>query len=133
MANKNRSEIIDVEVRVMLSMMEVLDGAPFRKFYDLKLEYNTINFFSLLWTVNHPINKKSPLFGLTDADLVSGQAEFIILLQGFDDTFSQNIHARNSYRYDEIIWGAKFANIYGFDEKKRTIVNLDRISQYRSV
>ncbi|HEY3252189.1 MAG TPA: ion channel [Ignavibacteria bacterium] len=131
MANKNRSEIIDVEVRVMFSVMEVIEGAPSRKFYNLKLEYNKINFFSLVWTVNHPINEKSPLYGLTNTDLTRGQAEFIILLQGYDDTFSQNVHARNSYRYDEIVWGAKFTNIYGFDEKNRTIVNLDRISEYR--
>jgi inward rectifier potassium channel len=132
-ANKNRSEIIDAEVRVMFTVLEVLNGAPFRKFYDLKLEYNKINFFSLIWTVNHPIDKESPMYGLTEEDLHKGQAEFIILLQGFDDTFSQNIHSRSSYRYNEIIWGAKFANIYGFDEDRRTTASLDRISEIEKV
>jgi len=127
-ANKNRSEIIDAEVRVMMSMLEIKNGTPYRKFYDLLLEYDKINFFSLVWTVNHPIDKQSPLYSLTEEDLHKGQAEFIILLQGFDDTFSQNIHSRSSYRYDEIIWGSKFANIFGFDEDRRTTVSLDRIS-----
>ena len=35
-------------------------------------------------------------------------AEILILIQGFDDTFSQVVHSRYSYRHDEIVWGAKF-------------------------
>jgi len=132
-ANKNKSEIIDAEVRLMFTMLEIDNGAPARKYFDLKLEYNKINFFSLVWTVNHPIDMQSPLYGLTEEDLHKAQVEFIILLQGFDDTFSQNIHSRNSYRFNEIVWGAKFANIFGFDEYRRTTVSLDRISEIDSV
>ena len=129
-ANKQRSEMIDVEVRVMFSILEdVNNNSPKRKYFNLKLEYDKINFFSLLWVVNHIIDSESPLNGLTEKDLNEGHAEFLILLQGFDDTFSQNVHSRSSYRHEEIVWSGKFVNIYGFDDDGRTIVSLDKISE----
>lgn len=133
-ANEQRSEVIDVEVRLMFSILRDLRGnSPMRSFYNLELEYDKINFFSLLWTVNHIIDKESPLYGLTEQDLRNGQAEFFILIKGYDDTFMTTIHDRSSYRYDEIVWGKKFENIYGYDEKGRTTVKLDRINELEQV
>jgi len=133
-ANKQRSEMIDVEVRVMFSILEDVNGiSPIRKYYTLKLEYNKINFFSLIWTINHIIDSESPLYGLTGQDLNDGHAEFLILLQGFDDTFSQTVHSRSSYRNEEVICGAKFVNIYGFDDNSRTTVSLDKISEIETI
>lgn len=128
-ANKQRSELIDVETRVMFSILQDTAGnSPIRKYYDLKLEYDKINFFSLAWTINHIIDVESPLHALTDKDLEKGHAEFLILLQGFDDAFSQSVHSRSSYRWEDILWGAKFIPIYGFDGNGRTTVELDKIS-----
>ena len=40
------------------------------KHYDaLKLEYKKISLFTTSWTVNHPIDEESPLYGLTENDL----------------------------------------------------------------
>ncbi len=133
-ANEQRSEIIDVEVRVMFSILKNINSAsPMRKFYNLELEYNKINFFSLVWTVNHVIDKESPLFGLTKDDFENGHAEILILIKGYDDMFMSNVHSRSSYRHNEIIWDAKFVNLYGLDEDGRTTVAMDRISDWESV
>lgn len=132
-ANEQKSELIDVEVRVMFSILRDAAGSsPSRKFYNLELEYSKINFFSLIWTVNHIIDEESPLFGLTQQDFSEGHAEMLILLKGYDDMFMTNVHSRSSYRHNEIIWGAKFANIYGYDEDGRTTVALERISETES-
>ena len=128
-ANEQKSELIDVEVRVMFSILRDYNtDSPKRNYYTLKLEYNKINFFSLIWTVNHIIDSESPMFGLTKDDMDNGHAEFLILLQGFDDTFMSNVHSRSSYRHNEILWNTKFANVYGFDDDGRTTVSLDKIS-----
>ncbi len=37
---------------------------------------------------------------------------FLGLLNGFDETFSQNVHTRSSYRSDEVVWGAKFKSMF---------------------
>jgi inward rectifier potassium channel len=130
-ANEQKSEMIDVEVRVMFSILKNhTSPTPSRKYYNLELEYNKINFFSLVWTVNHIIDSQSPLYGLTNEDFEKGFAEFLILIQGYDDTFMSNTHSRSSYRHNEIIWGAKFVNIYGFDGDGRTTVALDKISEW---
>jgi inward rectifier potassium channel len=130
MVNKQRNQMQDVEVRVMFSRLEINGGVPSRKFFNLKLEYNKINFFPSAWTVNHIINEESPLFGMTEQDFQNDRAEFLILLQGFDDTFSQTVLSRFSYRYDEVVWGAKFVNIYGLDASGRTTVALDRLNDF---
>ena len=129
-ANEQKSELIDVEVRLMFSILrDYQTDSPKRNYYNLELEFSKINFFSLVWTVNHIIDESSPLYGLTRDDLNNGHAEFLILLQGYDDTFMTTVHSRSSYRHNEILWDKKFANIFGFDEDGRTTVALDKISE----
>lgn len=36
----------------------------------------------------------------------------MILLSGVDDIVSQTVHARSSYKADEVAWNTRFANIY---------------------
>jgi inward rectifier potassium channel len=132
-ANKQKSQMVDVEVRVMLSIFESNNGNRSREFYGLELEYDKINFFPTLWTVNHPIDKKSPLFGLDGEILIENKAEFLVLLKGFDDTFSTTVHDRFSYTAEEVVYGAKFVNIYGVDEEGNGTVALERISDYEKV
>ncbi|MEO8209256.1 MAG: ion channel [bacterium] len=126
-ANKRYDhQMVDVEVEVMLSIVQ----NDLRTFYLLKLEYPKINFFTATWTVNHPIDKESPIYGMTAEDFKKIDAEFFILLKGFDDTFAQIVHSRSSYKYNEIEWGAKFMSIYGKADNGMTLIELDRISEY---
>jgi len=132
-ANKHKSELSDAVVQVVFSQLEMSDGIEKRKFYNLKLEYHKINFFSSVWTVNHPIDEESPLNNLTPKDLQDSEAELLVLLKAFDETFAQTVNTRYSYRFDEIIWGARFTKIYDLDEDGKLIVRLDNISDYENV
>lgn len=132
-ANRHKSQIIEAEVQVVFSRLENINGAEVRKFYTIKLEYEKINFFSSVWTVNHPIEEDSPLYGMTEEDMHKSEAEFLILLKGFDDTFAQTVHSRFSYRHDEIVWGAKFINIHITDNDGKVTVALDKISDFDKV
>jgi hypothetical protein len=49
---------------------------------------------------------------MTHDDLVQKDAELLILLAGVDETFSQIVHARSSYKANEIRFGHRFVNIY---------------------
>jgi inward rectifier potassium channel len=101
-----------------------------RRYYPLALERPQVVFFPLSWTVVHPINSESPLFGLKPEDLARDEAEFLILLTGIDETFAQTVHARSSYRYSEIVWGAKFAGALEFDDDGSAIsVNMERFHE----
>ena len=121
---KNDHDMIDVETEVILSKEENNS----RKFFNLKLEYRKINFFNASWTINHIINEESPIYGLSEKDLKDSDCEFLILIKGYDNTFAQYVNSRFSYRYDELVWGARFANIYGKSEDGRGMIELDKIS-----
>lgn len=59
-----------------------------------------------------PIDEARPLSGLSDAELRAADAEFLILLSGSDETFTQTVLARSSYRADEVRWGRRFADMF---------------------
>lgn len=126
-ANKRADhQMVDVEADLLLSRIK--DGKV--KFDNLKLEYDKITFFTTTWTINHPITDESPIFGKTEKDLRDCNAEFFILIKGFDDMFAQIVHSRSSYKFDELIWGAKFVSIYAPSEEGKTIIDLEKISSY---
>jgi len=54
-------------------------------------------------------------------------------VQGFDDTFSQLVHARYSYRHDEIVWGAKFAPAFHVDPTGDMVLDVDHLNDLRKV
>ena len=109
-ANRRTNEVLEVQAEVLFSRLEGPERG--RRFYVLSLEREKVVFFPLSWTVVHPIDEGSPLRGLTHQDLIDTDAEFLILLTGIDETFSQTVQARSSYKPDEIVWGARFKDIY---------------------
>lgn len=120
-ANQRSSQIIEVEAKVILSRIENIGGATARKFYELRLERTRVTFFALSWTVVHPIDVSSPLYGLSEKDLLDSDTEILILLKGTDEASSQIVHSRSSYKADEIIWNARFTNIFMRTEREGVV------------
>jgi len=111
-ANARRNQIIELEAKVLFARFEEVNGRPLRRFYPLKLERDRVVFFPLSWTIVHPIDGTSPFYGMSPEDLSKTRGEFLVLLTGFDETFSQTVHARSSYMADEVVWNARFADIF---------------------
>jgi inward rectifier potassium channel len=133
-ANARSSQLIDVQVQAILTKIELVNGTTIRKFYELDLERNRVVFFPLSWTVVHPITPTSPMWGLTREDLTKSDAELLVLLIGTDETVSQTVHSRSSYEADEIVWGAKFANMFMRNEAEGIIgMHLNRIHDIEPV
>lgn len=129
--NARNNQIIELGARVLLSKFEDSGGNRIRKYHQLSLEREKVVFFPLSWTVVHPIDERSPMYRLTQEELIASDAEFLILLTGTDETFSQTVHARSSYRADEVVWGAKFSNVYLQDEHGHILgVNMSRFHSY---
>lgn len=131
--NARSNVLMDLEARVLLMTVDMVDGHLKRDYFDLALERRRVYFFPLTWTVVHPIDSASPLFGKTPEDLARTSAEVLILLQGFDDTFSQVVHSRYSYRHDEIAWGAKFLPAFEIDPEGDLVLDLERIDALKQV
>lgn len=127
--NRRSNNIIDLEARVLLMVVELDEnGLPRRKYFPLTLERPSVLFFPLTWTVVHPIVEDSPLFGKTAEQLERKQAEVLIMMKGHDESFGQSVHARFSYRYDEIVWGAKFATAFEVEDNGDLRIEVDKVS-----
>ena len=106
--NARSNQLMELEAKVMFTRL----GGAGRRYTQLKLERTKVVFFPLSWTIVHPIDESSPMFGWTHEELVRTDAEFLILISGVDETFAQMVHARSSYKPDEIVVGKKFSNVY---------------------
>ncbi len=106
-ANQRSAVIAEVEARMLLMTVEQdAQGKLNRNFVELSLERKSVLFLALTWNIVHPIDETSPLWGKSREDLERTQAELLILIKGYDDSFSQVVHTRYSYRWDEIEWSA---------------------------
>jgi inward rectifier potassium channel len=130
LANQRRSMLIDLEVELNFSYNEEVNGKTVRKFIPLELERKRVSLLTLNWTVVHPLNDDSPIKDATYEDLEKSEAMFSILLKAFDDTFSQTVHSRTSYQFDEIVWDAKFSPVVSRDTNGRMVLDLGKISDY---
>jgi len=111
-ANARSNELIEVSAKVIFSRFEQVDGVHTRRYYPLALERESVVFLPLTWTVVHPVNEHSPLYGETPQSLREAQAEMLVLLKAFDEIFSTIVQTRTSYTSDDIVWGARFANAF---------------------
>ena len=126
-ANQRSNAIVDLEATIVLMAVEGSGEGHRRTYSRLELERPRVFFLPLTWTIVHPIDEASPLYGKTAQDLAEHAVEIMVLIKGFDDTFSQVVNARSSYRYDEIMWDHKFLPAFRSDEDGRLVLDLTRI------
>lgn len=132
-ANQRHNTLMEIEAKVLLVLIEKNGDQYSRKYYDLKLERNSVYFFPLTWTIVHPIDEESPFYGKSEAGIKMFEPEILILIKGFDDTFSQVVHSRYSYTADEIIWNAKFIRAFNNEENGDIIFKIDDIHKFEMV
>ncbi len=129
MVNTQPGELTEVQVRMNLTMFETIDGKRERNFFSLELERDTVDLFTLHWTVVHPITATSPLRGITPEGLREAQAEILILVSAHEETFSTRVTQRASYWWDEVRWDAKFASIFASSADDAIAIDVERLDR----
>jgi inward rectifier potassium channel len=104
--NKKQYELIESEANITMTMNNPKTNK--REFFNLTLEISKINYLALSWTIVHPIDEASPIYGLSLKEMVERDIEIIILIKAINDTFSQTVHSRYSYKAHEFVDNAKF-------------------------
>jgi inward rectifier potassium channel len=132
-ANRRSTQLSEVAATVSLSRLQETPAGRVRRFHELALDRAKVLFLPLHWVVVHPIDERSPLFGVTAEALHAGEAEILVLITGNDETFSQTVHARSSYRADEIVWGARFADMFLPGDDGQLGVDMRRIHDIEPV
>jgi inward rectifier potassium channel len=115
LVNLRNHHLTDVHAVVSLARWVEEDGKRQRRFDVLTLERPSILFMPLHWVIVHPIGPSSPFHGLTAESLVDSDPEVVCLISADDETFAQTVHSKTSYDKTDIIWGARFRDMYVAD------------------
>lgn len=125
--NQRPNSLMELQAQVLLMTVEVEEGQPKRSYKQLRLEREGVLFMPLTWTIVHPIEGDSPLAGKTADNLIRLQVQFLILIKGYDDTFSQTVIARYSYRHDEVVWGKRFAPAFSVNSEGDLVLEVGKV------
>jgi inward rectifier potassium channel len=123
---------VEAQVRLALVRQErTVEGDDVRRVHDLRLVRAQSGVFALSWTAVHPIDASSKLHGLTPEMMRDQGAELVASLTGLDATFSQTIHSRHSWSWDEIVWDQRFEDILGTLPDGRRSIDYRKFHQTR--
>jgi inward rectifier potassium channel len=118
LANERLSQILEADVTVSVLRWErTTEGIMIRRFYDLALLRSHTPVFALSFTLLHPIDERSALFGLSPQTVLDERSELLVAVTGLEEMTSQTVHARHSYTADEIMFGHRYRDIFLRDEK----------------
>ena len=71
---------------------------------------------------------------MTEKEFNESDAEFIILLKAINDTYSQTVYSRMSYKPKEVVWNAKFTPVKTVTNNKGGIsINLKDIHVFEKI
>lgn len=127
------TNLTDAEAKVTLGMKVVENGMEVNRFFSLDLEYDRINALTLSWTLVHPITEDSPLYAFTKNDFQTQKGEVIIYIKAFDEMYSNTVAIRSSYIFKEIVYGAKFIQMFENNDNNKTLLYLDKLNSYNEV
>ena len=112
MGNLRGNQIVDAQIRVVMTRTERNpDGTAFYRMLDLKLTRERALSLSRSWSVLHPGGPDSPLAGHTPESLIAEEVEVQIMVVGLDDVTMQPVHAGHRYFANQILWGARHADV----------------------
>lgn len=131
MVNGRKTQLIETEVLVIMSLMVEEDGNMVRRFFELPLERTKVNFFPMSWTVVHPLDENSLIYGYTAQMLKESDMELLISLKSFDEIYSQTVYARYSYITEDIKWGARFVPMIK-KQNGHSLIELDKINAFET-
>ena len=132
-ANGRKTQLVEVEVSVTLGKIVSEKGIEIRRFFPLTLERNKIAMFPMAWTVVHPITEESPVYNKTQHDYEREDIELLIYIKAYDETFSDTVHHRISYKAHDLVWGAKFVINYEQLPDGSTLHHLNKVGEFERV
>ena len=132
LVNMRNHDLTDVHAVVSFARWADENGMRRRRFDQLALERDFIIFMPLHWVVVHPITEASPMRGLTAESLAGADPEVVCLITADDETFAQTVHAKSSYDKTDIVWGARFRDMY-LPEADRVTIDLGRLNDFEAV
>jgi len=131
-ANARHNTISGATARLWLIRGEKsAEGQYFRRYFPLALQRSENPVFALSWTIFHPIDESSPLFGVGPDDLAQADALLVLTISGLDDNSAQQLNARHSYSQDHIRWRHRYVDISSNADDGRLILDYAKFHDVR--
>lgn len=133
-ANPKNTSIIDTTAAMLFSYQDDENGQRIRRYFNLPLELDNIKMLVTSWTLVHHITDDSPLKELTMEFLKERNAELVIQVNGYDETYNQQVTSRSSYLFAEnVVHGAKFDRAFVHAESGIPVMDFSKLSSYTKV
>ena len=122
--------MIEPKVSVTLSLNEKDEQGQYkRRFFALELTREKIMYLPTIWTIVHPIDEKSPLYGMTNEEIKNLDAGLYVLLNYHEDSYGQKVYRASSYKFNQIVTDVKYVPSSSFDEEGYTVLDHDKLSE----
>jgi inward rectifier potassium channel len=129
LANSRGGEIVEASMRLTaIRRVVTAEGRSMRRLYDLQLERSTTPLLMLSWLAIHRLDDKSPLHGMSHADLVREEVRLFANVTGIEGVFMQTVYVSAMYDPIHIVEDAHFADMLSQLPDGRTQVDLRRLS-----
>ena len=125
----NRSNVmIKPKATVTLALSKLNNKNEYkRSFYNLKLEREQINYLPTTWTIVHEIDQDSPLIEYKNEELNLLNAELVVMITYFDQSFNQEVHQIHAYNFKDLKLNYKFNPAFYYDKDGKLILDFDKI------
>ena len=110
--NERRNSIAEATVRVdIVRTVTTAEGVRFYRMAELTLLRSRTPALTRSWTLLHPLDERSPLYGATPESIAGEELEVVVSVVGTDDVSYQPVHGRYRYEHTHILWGARHADV----------------------
>lgn len=111
-ANERYNRIVDASAKISIVRQEISqEGDRFFRIYDLPLVRDSTQIFALTWMLIHPIDAKSPLFGITAEQLAENPFRVLVSVTGHDEIMAAEVRAVHEYHASDLVFDGRFADV----------------------
>jgi inward rectifier potassium channel len=129
--NRRNTTLLDTSAEVIATTYYTDEnGEMKREFSRLELELSEIKMFPSLWTIVHPINEDSIFSKNSLEELKRRNLEILILIKSHDETYGQVVHARTSYKGEEIVGNANFVKSALLNKNGDIKLDINKIGEF---
>lgn len=130
LGNMRKSHIVEAHVRAQLIKPHVTAEGEYLPLEQTDIDVGYDDGLDRLFLVSplvvvHEINRNSPLYNMSRADLQKEDFEIVVILEGMVEATAMTTQARSSFLAKEILWGHRFEPLV-FEKGNRFHVDYSR-------
>ena len=126
-ANERHNRIVEAMATLSLVRAEVSpQGESYFRIHDLKMVRERTPVFALTWTLIHPIDERSPLYGLDSAQMKRSRSRIVVSVTGHDENMAASVYAGSDYEAEDLVFDGRFVDILSTTPDGERLVDLTR-------